>query len=562
MKSLDDIIRGKLANLPQEGTPDWQGLRDRLDGEQFDALLRDGLPVSSVGTGLEPEAQWSALEQRLDLDAERTGELFDEILADRLRYAQVQATPEASWTQLSHRMDTLWPLRKKLVRYRAIEIAAAIVLLLSFVPLLRDNPILTNRATQVAEKFHSGQVEGGVASSQASDVWTAAEQHQASLLIPAGQPNQAPDQRAPFDQTPSRVSELFRTPSALVNGAYSAITSWAGGGADNLPTPQAAELADLNKAPAVGREHSAETVGLTNPARIDELSMLVQPALQTGYFTAEALALKDLAAVDANAHLPAIPVPVAKTPKRKWAVGTSFGLQNWNVRTPRDFEFARTAQSRRVGAAQADMAVIRRLNDRLSLGFGVSLTRLSYDPNFPLVVQPDAYVIGPFQLARAESFTGISLNLAQVPVELRYNLLAEDRRFGLHLKAGLAANFALNTEYDLNTTIAEADRIEEFAQEPMSGFGPPSAAPRPIVRNELPSVAKPFVEGVFDTGLSRSNTFMSGRVGVEASYALNQRLDVFSSVDYSHFIPVTDGFGPNSDAFNTLGLTLGTRLSL
>ena len=496
MSSLDDIIRGKLDGRRADAAPDWDALRDRLDA---------------------------------DADADAPGRQFDELLAGRLRDARADAPAHASWTQLSHRMDTLWPLRRRLVRYRVLEIAAAVALVLTFAPLLRDNPVFSGSDGEYVE---------------------------AAAALPT-------TEAAPEHATAQGYTDNpLRTPTALVQSATTYVADLFGAAGQPVVSPASEVPAAVALRPGRLQSPIASLVGDRRVAAGSPATPLAQTPAATVASYAQLLQDLSVRPLEVDVHLPSVIAPAAASTNSRWGLGPYVGVQSWNVRTPRDFAFAQTARTHRINTAQIGLGATYRLGDRFALGFGVSHTRLSYDPDFPTVVQPNAYVFGPIRLARAETFTNISLDLAQVPLELRFGVLDPARRFQVSLKAGVAANFALNTEYDLRTTIAEADEIVAMARPPAPASGLAPAAPPAIVREELPSAAKPFVEGVFDAGLTRSNTYVSGRLGVEAAYALNGRIDVFSGVDYSHFFDLTDGFGPNQDAFNAVGITLGSRINL
>ena len=147
MERLDDIIRGKLTALDAErvpgAAPAWDELGARLDGEVFDASLRDALVRGSAAEPLAGAAvlpDWDALADRLEAADAVHGEAFDRLLADKLARsgAPTSAEATASWRRLSHRMDTFWPLRRRLVRYRALEVAAAAAVVLTLLPMLRE----------------------------------------------------------------------------------------------------------------------------------------------------------------------------------------------------------------------------------------------------------------------------------------------------------------------------------------------------------------------------------------------------------------------------------------
>ena len=120
MSDFDDLIRGKLDHLRLDAEPQWDDLRQRLDEEAFDAQLRaampDGALTSAAFADGAPASQWEALAEQLDVQADLEADVFDRLIARRVAHVEVHDDPAESWRQLSLRVDTLWPLRRVLVR--------------------------------------------------------------------------------------------------------------------------------------------------------------------------------------------------------------------------------------------------------------------------------------------------------------------------------------------------------------------------------------------------------------------------------------------------------------
>ncbi|MFK8056792.1 MAG: hypothetical protein AB8F78_11785 [Saprospiraceae bacterium] len=558
MREFDDIIRGKLEQLPVEGTPDWTALQSRLEGNEFDSLLRDQLSSTTSPGGADKVAVaafgWEALSGKLDLASETEGEVFDRILSQKLTSAETALEPQASWKVLSHRMDTLWPLRKVLVRYRVIEMAAAIALLLTFAPILRDNPIVTKGGASTASTTESLQAlpqKSTLLSSPATNLFLQPEEI-AELVYASnsGVPQHSSVTNASMDaQAFQPTAEVTGTnspvysPFALLKGVY----NWFAKPSRRSTTMLAAQQH------AQGQQRSAfDGKAVTSAAS----TLLVFPSDKEANLDLQSLdqlMLSPLAIAQSKVPLHKLPGVKAS----KWEVGAQGGLKVWNISTPVDMEFEQQASNRWRGGVSLGVGANRSLGKRTALGLGVSLTPLNYDPNLPTVLDA-ADINSTFSFSRAESFDGISVNIAQVPVDFRVRLTKPEKRTSIWAFAGLAANFTLSSRYDL-----QQDYGVTSLNVPVSGPGGGSELEEVIEVERSFSEAKDFTPGVLEIGGKLAgNAFFTGRLGLEASHKLNDKLSVFSSLSYSQYLPIASGFGPNNDRLSSAGLSLGARISL
>jgi len=247
-----------------------------------------------------------------------------------------------------------------------------------------------------------------------------------------------------------------------------------------------------------------------------------------------------------------------------WEVGAHAGLRAWNIATPVDMEFQQQASTRWQGGVSVGVSANRMLGARTALGLGVSLTPLNYDPGLPKVFD-QADVNSSFSFSRAETFNGISVNIAQIPVDFRLRLTPKAKRTSIWAFGGLAANFALSSSYDLQQEYGFS--IDRNGLNPPTGSGleelPSGPAGEPVIEAERTfSDAKNFAPGILERGGFAGNTFFSARLGLEASHELNDKVSIFSSLSYNQHLPLTSKFGPNNDRLSSAGLNLGARISL
>ncbi len=614
MKDFDQIIRDKLAGLPPptEG-PNWDDLAERMDGESFDSLLRKGMHehtalrrAASAGLAL----GWEALADRLDpeptpvpagaveLLADR-GAAFDKLVAARVGSALPPDLADDGWQRLSRRMDTFWHLRRKLVRYKALEIAAVIALLFTFGPFVHD---------QIARGSLSVATGGGDTGGLAAEADSPAE------ILPTD-PFATASGSGEVDLTASVAKErALRTsadyaPLALAQRAYRWVVAGGEGGAraERALPGSALPGSTLSRGePAVSGESSD-----SNPNPVSPLPG-VPPVL------ADLLGGHALLPLE----VPPGSLPPALTPPPvpgKWRLGVQGELSLWSIQSPivplTDYQtFAQQTVGLGVGANAT-----RRLAPRFELGFGVRVTPIDYRTGLPDVIKAsdvsgfaklESFVALPSDYVDIESFDNISLTTLSLPVDLRFNVLKPGNRLGLWVKSGLAANLVLLSSYDVQSNRFSAYKVqaERF---PDTDEDSPDVSPAETVNisrnstaadaNETQplseqsakfSEALDFSEGLADGGKVKDNVFISARLGLEADLALNDRLSVFGSLEFSQHLgrkksggdsmedaftdPTTrrdlvshstarnsqNGIGPNNDRLNSFGFVLGTRITL
>ena len=544
MKSFDDIIRGKLDDLPPLGSPDWDSLNEVLDGESFDEMLRAGMqppatePLANAAKVVPMVVGWDALSDKLNLEAEAGGEVFDRLLSQKLAVAEAAMSAEPSWRQLSHRMDTFWPVRRRVARYRILEIAAAVALLLTFGPLLRDNPVFDGYglrpAISEAKSYEAPTTPNPYVELPTLDIDLSVYDEDAANGVYVGIADGSVGR-----ESLDRSARLNTSAFAMVREAAGRLFS-VFGSVDELPS--ASEIED-----AQGRVTEANyfVTGPLSPAGGDDRSALRLGAIS---FDAE---VAPLAHAPADLSLPAL----AAAKSSKWQLGINSGAHLWNIRTPVDRDLGLSAASRRRVGGSVGVDAVRRLGGDWQLGLGLAVTPVSYDPGLPLVVIENAVR----NLDRIERFEGISTNIATLPVTARRQLNPANDKTRVFAKAGLAANVVLSTKYDFQTSLAEVPRIS-----PRPPVGGPASglAPTPIAVPESLESSRPFTPGLLTGGKLARNAYVSALVGVEVQRRVNDRINVHAGLDYNQFLGPPQGLGPNRDRASSLGLTIGARVNL
>lgn len=534
--AFDDIIRGKLAGASFEGTPDFDALAEQMDGEAFDARLREALPaagISAAALSTPALPDWEGLLNRLDADADADGDAFDRLISRRLAEVESDLAPADSWRQLSHRIDTLWPLRRVLIRYRALEIAAAAALILTFVPMLRDNPIWRDDDTQIVDSAAAGV---------RADASSAAEgQADADASASTYSPLDNLAQALGFGSSRGTVA----SPEEIA-AIYSPLTAAAGGGSSRTGTA----ALDARQLPSV--------VSTAPGTMAVSVASAFAPTASTVGHTPNALPALDLAPF--AVVQPRLVLGATAVGAKPWSFGASGTYKAWQIFTPTDQSFDRLSTRRGIVAPQIGAHVLRSLGSRWRLGLSVGVTSATYSAGLPEVLRSTQDRPAGFDLS--EDFRSIDLDIAQAALELRYSLTSAERPVRLWVKGGVGSNLFLRTGYDVRLRFGE----QSSAAAPVGGVETEvifsKQAAKSIEKPVIPSQVKQFASGLLEGGKVSETTQSFGRLGLEAELKLGDRLRAFGSVDGDLVLPGQRGFGPNGDRFGAVGIELGARVSL
>ena len=530
MSAFDDIIRAKLAAATHEGQPDWDRLRQHLDGDAFDAALSDTLAgVTASAMADAPPPDWSALADRLDRETALAEDAFDQLISRRLAGATADVPPAASWRQLSHRMDTLWLLRRRLVRYRVLELAAAAALVLTFVPLLRDNPVWQSAATAEAVAVAPPSSPGADADAVEAEVYSPLD----NLASALGLGTSVAAELATEEELRAYYEPLSLRPRPITAVAPTVLEF----------NPGLVDFPDVVGAAAQGKPSGTFAVvdqgGTASVRRFD------------GPFGQ----LADLG-LHPVSLAPAIPNIALSTPIAKgWSFGAAAGWKSWRVYTPTDQNFDRSSQVKSVEASQISAHVLRRVAPRVRLGVSAALSSATYDTGLPEVSVASSFFDSGFDVS--EEFESIDLDISQAVADVRVDLLPARSPVRLWGKLGVGGNFFLRNDYEVYRNIG--DPLPPVEARPMIG----AEVLEVPVEQELPLTAlKDFSKGILEGGSLRQNVQAFGRLGIEAEIALGDRIRAFGGVDADLLLPGQRGFGPNRDEFNALGIEFGARVSL
>jgi hypothetical protein len=220
----------------------------------------------------------------------------------------------------------------------------------------------------------------------------------------------------------------------------------------------------------------------------------------------------------------------------KWHLTLLTGLDGDNIFTPAYPRFKvpetiRNSSGFHLGFLLSEGA------KRLETGFGFIYAHKEYNAPRVTFIQGslrDGYT--------TEQLQKIQLNLLQIPVFTRYNIVHKEN-WRLYASLGATAQVTLSANY--------------FIVHP--GFFPSSVA----LTGKTNSVYQNLEEGMMQGGTLIDNVFLSMDMGVGAEKMVSPRTSIFVQSSYQSFVGhVSKGIGPYNDRISTVSFQSGVRINL
>lgn len=220
----------------------------------------------------------------------------------------------------------------------------------------------------------------------------------------------------------------------------------------------------------------------------------------------------------------------------KWHLTLLTGLDGDNVFTPAYPRFKvpetiRNSSGFHLGFLLSEGA------KRLETGFGFIYAHKEYNAPRVTFIQGslrDGYT--------TEQLQKIQLNLLQIPVFTRYNIIHKEN-WRLYASLGATAQVTLSANY--------------YIVHP--GFFPTSVA----LTGKTNSVYQNLEEGLMQGGTLIDNVYLSMDMGVGAEKMVSPRTSIFVQSSYQSFVGhVSKGIGPYNDRISTVSFQSGVRINL
>jgi hypothetical protein len=539
---LEEQIRKALENLEASYDPgSWGMLEQRLD----DAINGDSpantdeLIARRLG-GLQVPFQlsdWDAMEQLLDAEQaieqiEKDAAPVDNVAYDKLHRLEVPFQ-QSHWQLMAKRLEEEFSLRAKLYRYKVMEAALLLLLLLTiirFLPLAEDifqnkvedlpmdsAPAITpDRTTTPSSQkiiptpINDNQIPFGQPTAQASEKSKASTSHSTYADATTGD-EVPPASKTHFTEESSWSGHKGLTNMPLTPSSISSLH-----GDQTLATALSKKNSVENSEPISLKSEHLLAIPETSPLQAEKTATL--PLLKTIPQTAQkTLRFSIFSTVDYNY----VYTPAAK-----------LNILGENIYTDSDT----TAAS---GYGGGILVSLKTGKWEYQTGGIYSFKR--YIPNTPV------FLFETVKYYIEEDFNGIQLDLLQLPLNVHYHF-KDNGKWRLYAMGGTSANFITSSVYEIKLR-----RVPTFAA---AAAAPDPDDPKKTIRKQ-----KDFPDGIFDGGSLDDNFYMTANIGLGIERFVSPRWSLFFQPNYQHYL-LSKGIGTNKDKIYLMSFYLGTKVSL
>ena len=482
-----------------------------MQQDHFDDIIKDKL--QNLQVDFQPE-HWDLFADQLDQPAGDQADLpnedFDQLVFDKLqRFEAPTQQRDKHWALLQAQMDNFYQTREILLRYKLVEaILVSLFLLITIKagmpePKLNLSPAHLPQALLTVPSTTTTDSEEAITKQQDNSVQGLSSDAQRDLDAQQ-EPTGAPTQDIP-------------------TGDYTAASS-----AEHLPiqplmasTPKPVE--SQKAASPLTRSHSKAA------SQYQELNT-------TALLKGQSLLLD---AVPANV-LPSL-AGLAIKGQTHIRVSMLGGADYNRIMTPENLPKRIRAYERvAVGYRGGLLLDFNKDQSPFSFGAGMIYTAKQYEVGYQRI---NGSLLRRNGLS-AEELQNIELNMINIPIFARYNLL-DKQRWAIYAQTGLALQVAAQANYYV---------------------GYPNHLPQPVGVQQTPSNASKIsgrTGGLLEGGSFKQNSFFTGNAGFGIERSMAERWMFFAQTRYEYSIGyLSAGLGPTQDRINTLSLETGIRVKL
>ncbi len=471
----------------------------------MDRIIREKLQNLETDNEL---GKWDLFEKQLD-EAEALDQANEEVHhVDELVRSQLQAFEveydAASWPKMSEKLEDNFSWRRKLYRYKIAEAAIIILALITsfnYLPLPKGLPILSlnkdntekaerpqNDNTKAIAGINNNASESDLPPEDAAAIATASED-EASLLL--AEENSNASQTA-------------------------------------IPRP----IAAVQKVKTVKEQSEEDDQNLVfgtkpDPVLVSKASILTVDLLD--------------APEETNLSISGL-----ENVKNFFNVRFGmFGSANYDyIVTPYDRLFNQAPDAQWAQGYGGGFTLGFALGKRWELETGAIYAAKKYKPN------TSSEVRGSFRLGYVEkSIEDIELNMMQVPLNMRYNVV-DSKKWTVYALGGIAVNMAFQANYDKKQVVTLGPAFGEGTLDQID--------------NDFKIDEKRFSDGLFEGGNFKENSYFTSNIGLGIERFVTPQWSVFVQPTFHQPIisKSWEGLGPNRDRISTSSLYIGTKVSL
>ncbi|MBR9921819.1 MAG: PorT family protein [Bacteroidetes bacterium] len=541
MKSFDDILREKLGEFEAPfDSAAWEQMEQKLEQSESDldqdpAGIVDLMALQYLKDmeSSAPEMAWESFESKLAASemAEELEAGIDDLARRHLEDLQAPYNP-SHWQLMRQHLDDFFSIKGIIYRYKLAEIALMLLLIWTiqlYVPAggIQLGPDKTHNPQQPLEAPvtpSTSETNDPIAGNEESKTSENPESASADALIESeGSDN------APFGESQLSGEIPAENGSTFAEAEKSKATT-----------------GTINILPEQEFPATPETVNLPMPEfRVESLNPWIPliPETAKKMTAAEPVASLQAGALELDNDLASKTI-LTKTLKEKHLRVNMLYSGDYNrIFTPADPLFGTEAlYLDSIGYSTGILVDYQ--SGRFTFQSGALYSNKSYRPILP------QQQYGTFDLLVVETFEGITLELLEIPFQLRFDLMPNNTKWNLFLAGGGSAELLLNPIYDISREPVVASR---------SSGKEPSPEEVKSVANKSRLNQKEFPAGLLDGGRLTDNSYLTANVGFGLERAINYRWSIYLQPQLQYQLPF-GGFGPNNDRFHTVSLRLGTRV--
>ncbi len=509
---LDNLVREKLSNLEVPYTPfAWELLEQKMDAAEANA----------------PQA-----ENRL-LDAAVFAKLHNMEAGDRPTH----------WHLLAAKLDENVDVRRKVLIYKVMEIAAVFLLLL-----LAGQYLTTsfNRTSPVAEKTKIKSELNNPTTSTPTEV----ECNETLTQIIASTESNTTKTFSGNNKISNQTNNKLKTTADSKINPIIAATEQASSNTPEILIQGYRESPQIGNKP-LQKQRSTQEISIVQKGlsgmKPSDLLNPVQPERWDILTSIDELVVSELQYKSPTDYT----MLIKQIKKRPNVIVSMFGSADYNhIITPAKYEGdERLEETKRYAPGYGGGITAGLELGRWEVSTGAIYTSKEYQPRQVLYATGatgnlrDGYFI--------EGIKNIQLNTFNIPLHLRYNFIFHDK-WRAYATAGLSLQVAFQADY----YIGDGDDFKNQGYFLPTTQREPGFGQDPLDESKLP-------KGFFEGGSLWENGYITGNIGLGLERYITGRWSIFAQPTYHQALKYfTHGLGPDKDRIHTMSLFTGVRVRL
>ncbi|MFK8101837.1 MAG: hypothetical protein AB8G15_04915 [Saprospiraceae bacterium] len=535
-----------------------------MENKHFDKKIREKL--QDLEGDFFP-SDWSAFEQRLDLDSNPATEpeledlYFDGVVHDKLNEMEVPYQ-ESHWQLMSQKLDDAFSWRRKIYKYKVIELALMSLAIFTFVQFMTNHE---QQARPIENQTNKASVEmpkAQLVPTTTEDVETialtnadAASTKESQQLVKQGKANASKAENLSIvskaSTSSSTPSIIGTNPSPTTTAPLASFKQFA-----ELPKVSTKLLTPVTVVPQDKKTNSSQQQYLSQS---NTQSETLFPALEknaANLSNAPERFSQDILPIGKQALLPLVANEkqmqeknLAYTLPKLKQTGLRFGMfstMDYNyVLTPYDVLFENEAGIRTAIGYSAGFSLGFRFT-RFELETGASFAVNKYTQNLSEIVG----LGNGLEYLLIDELKDIELNVLKVPLNLRYTF-AKFGKWHTYVLSGFFLYMAIQANYDRQQTFLTNASARGF-----NNFKANLDEPLALDNKKYP-------DGLLEGGNFMENSYFTTNLGLGIEHILSPRWSLFFQPSYHHFIQISEErLGPNKDRINTFSISAGAKVNL